>query len=88
MKIKGEYSIREIAGETVVVPVGETVIKSNILAVLNETGRFFWEMLAKGSTEEEIISAMCEEYDVDAETVRSDLSEFVNYLRNNSVEVE
>ena len=88
MKIKGEYSIREIAGETVVVPVGETVIKSNILAVLNETGRFFWEMLAKGSTEEEIISAMCEEYDVDAETVRSDLSEFVNYLRNNSVELE
>ena len=88
MKIKGEYTVREIAGETVVVPIGETVIKSNILAVLNETGRIFWEMLAKGSTEEEIIGAVCEEYEVDAETVKKDLSDFVDYLRNNRVEVE
>lgn len=88
MKIKGEYSIREIAGETVVVPIGETVIKSNILAVLNETGRIFWEMLAKGSTEEEMVAAVCDEYEVDAETVKSDLKEFVEYLRNNRVEVE
>ena len=88
MKIKGEYSVREIAGETVVVPIGETVIKSNILAVLNETGKIFWEMLAKGSTEEEMVNAICDEYEVDAETVKKDLKDFVDYLRNNRVEVE
>ena len=88
MKIKGEYSVREIAGETVVVPIGETVLKSNILAVLNETGKIFWEMLEKGSTEEEIISAICDEYEVDGETVKNDLADFVEYLKNNRVEVE
>lgn len=88
MKIKGEYSVREIAGENVVVPIGETVLKSNILAVLNETGRIFWDMLAKGSTEDEIADAMCAEYETDRETVKSDLNEFVAYLKNNHVEVE
>ena len=47
MKIKGEYILRDIAGEIVAVPVGETVLNSNILAVLNESGRFFWELLSE-----------------------------------------
>ncbi|MCQ2484420.1 MAG: PqqD family protein [Clostridia bacterium] len=88
MKIKGEYSVREIAGETVVVPIGETVLKSNILAVLNETGKIFWDMLAKGSEENEIIGAICDEYEVDTDTVKKDLDDFVAYLKNNHVEVE
>lgn len=88
MKINGEYSVREIAGETVVVPIGETVLKSNILAVLNETGKIFWEMLVKGSTEDEIVGAICNEYEIDEATVKSDLAEFVDYLKNNRVEVE
>ena len=88
MKIIGEYSVRDIAGENVVVPIGETVLKSNILAVLNETGKIFWEMLQKDSTEEEIVRAVCDEYEIDEETVKNDLAEFVEYLRNNRVEVE
>lgn len=88
MKIKGEYSVRDIAGETVVVPIGETVLKSNILCVLNETGKILWELLEKGGTEDEIVSAVCDEYEIDGETVKKDLAEFVEYLRNNRVEVE
>lgn len=88
MKIKGEYAVREIAGETVVVPVGETVLKSNILAVLNETGKFFWNLLEKGGTEEEIVSSVCDEYEIDAQTVKSDLRDFTEYLKKHSVEVE
>ena len=88
MKIKGEYAVREIAGETVVVPVGETVLKSNILAVLNETGKFFWNLLEKGGTEEEIVNSVCDEYEIDAQTVKSDLRDFTEYLKNHSVEVE
>ena len=88
MKIKGEYILRDIAGEIVAVPVGETVLKSNILAVLNGSGRFFWELLSEEHTEEEIISAVCEEYEADVETVRKDLYDFIEYLKKNKVEVE
>lgn len=87
MKIKGKYILREVAGEIVAISVGETVLNSNVLIVLNETGKFFWELLTKDMTEEEIIGAVCEEYEVDRETVLSDLNDFVNYLRDNKVEV-
>ena len=40
MKIKGLYIIRKIAGETVVVPSGDSQLDSNVLIMLNETGEF------------------------------------------------
>lgn len=88
MKIKGEYMLRDIAGENVVVPVGETVLNSNILAVLNESGKFLWELLTEGKTEDEIIKAVCDEYEADEETVKADLAEFVEYLKSHKVEIE
>lgn len=87
MKIKGKYMLRNVAGEIVAISVGETVLSSNVLIVLNESGKFFWELLTKDLSEEEIINAVCEEYDTDPETVRADLYDFVNYLRDNKVEV-
>lgn len=88
MKIKGKYMLREVAGEIVAISVGETVLNSNVLIVLNESGKFFWEQLTKDLSEQEIINAVCEEYEVDEETVRKDLTNFVNYLRENKVEIE
>lgn len=80
--------LREVAGEIVAISVGETVLNSNVLIVLNESGKFFWEQLTKDLSEQEIINAVCEEYEVDEETVRKDLTNFVNYLRENKVEIE
>lgn len=88
MKIKGEYMLREAMGETVAVPVGETVVNSNVLVLLNETGAFFWDLLSKDVTEDEIVSSVCSEYETDEETVRSDLKEFIAYLKSNNVDVE
>lgn len=88
MKIKGEYMLREAMGETVAVPVGETVINSNVLVLLNETGAFFWKLLSKDAAEDEIVSAVCSEYETDEETVRADLKEFIAYLKSNNVDVE
>lgn len=88
MKIKGEYVLRDIAGEIVAVPVGETVLNSNILAVLNGSGKFFWELLTKDMSEDDLITAVCDEYETDRETVKKDLDDFVEYLKKNKVEVE
>lgn len=88
MKISGEFTIRDIAGETVVVPIGETVLKSNVLIVLNETGKAFWSILSEDRDEEEIIRLICEDYDIDYETVKADLSSFIKYLNDNGVEVK
>ena len=42
MIIKKELIKREIAGDTILVPVGKTVFDANGLFVLNEIGAFIW----------------------------------------------
>lgn len=80
MIIKKELITRQIAGETVLVPVGKTVYDANGLFVLNELGAFIWTLLPEVETEEEICQAVLAEYDVAPETAARDVAEFLNEL--------
>ena len=82
MKLKKELIKREIAGETVLVPVGKSVYDANGLFVMNELGAFIWDLLPKVDTEEQICEAVLAEYDVSAETAARDVAEFLEALRN------
>lgn len=88
MKIKGQYVVRKIAGETVVVPVASENLDSNVLIMLNETGAVLWDILYEGADEDGIIASFCEEYEVDADTVRKDLYEFIEYLESKGIVIE
>ena len=54
MKIKKELIKREIAGDTILVPVGKSVYDSNGLFVLNELAAFIWNILPEVDSESEI----------------------------------
>ena len=82
MKIKKELVKREIAGDTILVPVGKSVYDSNGLFLLNELGAFIWDILPGVASEEEICAAVLAEYDVSAETVKKDVAEFIHRLRS------
>lgn len=82
MKIKDGFILREVAGEIVVLPSGDT-LDLNMMITLNDTGRFLWELLAKGSDEETLVNALLAEYDVDAETARRSVAGFVAKLNEN-----
>ena len=81
MTIKKQLIKREIAGDTILVPVGKTVYDSNGLFVLNELAAFIWELLPNVNTEAEIVSAILEEYEVSAEEAAADTTEFLAKLR-------
>lgn len=81
MQIKKELIKREIAGDVILVPVGRTVIDNNGLFVLNELGGFLWDRFAEASSEEELIAAVLNEYEVDEATARADIAEFLGDLR-------
>ena len=81
MVIKKELIRRDIAGDTILVPVGKTVYDSNGLFVLNELGAFIWDMLPQAETEEDILSAILKEYEVTPDEAAADLAEFLNKLR-------
>ena len=80
MIIKKDLIKREIAGDTILVPVGKTVLDSNGLFVLNELGAFIWEILPKAETEEEICTAILTEYEVTQEEAARDVAEFLEKL--------
>lgn len=81
MIIKKELIKREIAGDTILVPVGKTVLDSNGLFVLNELGAFIWDLLPNVEDEEAICKAILAEYDVSAGEAAKDVAEFMAMLR-------
>lgn len=81
MIIKKELIKREIAGDTILVPVGQTVLDSNGLFVLNELGAFIWELLPDAKDEAEICEAILREYEVTAEEASRDVAEFIENLK-------
>lgn len=80
MKLKNGYILREVAGSTVVVPLDPTSTFCNMLR-LNETGKFLWEKLAADVAEDELVSALVAEYEIDCDTARRDIETFLNSLR-------
>ncbi len=80
MKVKSNLILREIAGSWIIVPVAEMVVEFNGLMNLNESGAFLWKKLAEGAEMEELVSGMLAEYEIDEETARADIQEFVKLL--------
>lgn len=81
MKVKIDAVLREIAGDYVLVPVGDTVTTHNGLFALSEVGAYIWELLPLCESEEEITDKLLEEFDAPRETVKADVSEFLSALR-------
>jgi hypothetical protein len=80
MKISKEFALREIAGNYIVVPFGETTLSFNTMIALNATGAFLWKQLEEEKSEQQLMASMLEEYDTDAETAKADIARFVEKL--------
>lgn len=81
MIIKKELIKREIAGDTILVPVGKTVLECNGLFMLNELGAFIWDLLPQAESEDEICKAVLAEYEISPEEAEKDIAEFFANLR-------
>ena len=81
MRISENFIMRDIAGEKVVVPVGEAA-QMNALITMNSVAAFLWECLQEERTEEEIKAKVLEEYEVDEATAERDVRGFLDALRH------
>lgn len=79
MKIKDGFLLRQVAGQTVVLPVGGD-LDLNLMITLNDTGAFLWQHLQEDTDENALVSALLAEYDVDEETARTSVAAFVQKL--------
>ncbi len=80
MKIKDGFILRKVPGMNLVMPTGKNVKEFNGSLMLNDTGAFIFERLQKGSTPEETVQALTQEYDVSLDTASIDVQKTIDSL--------
>ena len=88
MRISDQYMLRQVADEYLVIPVGEAALKVKGLIGLSESGSLLYRRLQSGCTEEELVSALLAEYNIDAQTARADTRGFLEQMRRMGILIE
>lgn len=82
MKIKSGFLLRSIAGNHVIVPIGDRVNEFNGIITVNETGAFLFKQLEKGADEASLVQALMDNYeDVDEALARQSVAEFLDAMK-------
>lgn len=79
-KIKKGFMLRQVAGNYIVIGIGEEAVDFNGMVTINETGAFLWKMLEEGCDKEDLLAALLKEYDIDEESAKADISDFLKKL--------
>lgn len=88
MRIVSGFFLREIVGENVAIPSGDAARRLSGLVALNGSGKYLFELLQSEQTEDSLIQAMMDRYDVDEATAKADVAEFIALLRENKLLAE
>ena len=75
MKLKDGMVLGHVDGEDFAIATGKAVIHNN------PTAAFLFELLQTEQTEDSLVAALTEKYDVDADTARADVREMLDTLR-------
>lgn len=88
MHIPSGFIIRKVAGETVAIPTGEAAHSLSGLVALAGCGEFLFELLKTEQTEESLVDALLENFNVDPDTALADVREFLTILRENGILID
>ena len=88
MKVSKDLILREIAGEFLLVPTGAAAARFNGLITMNEIAHFLFQALQEEQTEASLLEQITGTYQIDPETARRDLQDFLQQLRELGVLME
>lgn len=72
---------REVAGETIVVPICRGVGDLDSVYTFNPVGKSLWQLLEHGSTAEELANWVAKHYEVDAKQAFADVQSYLAELQ-------
>lgn len=78
IKVKDGFVLREIAGNWIIVPVGQRVVECNSIMSMNNSGAMLWKSLETGNDTDGLVQIMLNEYETNETTARADINEFIN----------
>jgi len=80
LKPKGNFVFRDIAGESILVPIVGGVGEMDSIFTLNETGATIWKGIQAGISVGEIVQTIHREYEIDEATAKNEAREFLDLL--------
>ena len=88
MKINKDFIIRDIAGETVIVPTGKVSYNFNGMITVNEVASFILQNIEQCNNEDELIEKVFNEFEIDKNTIINDIRDFLQQLLSIGIIVE
>jgi len=79
MKIKSGFTLREVAGNYIVMNLGGE-LNFNGMITLNETGAFIWRAIEQNKNAEETAKMISEEYEIDFQTALRDTESIIDKM--------
>ena len=79
---------QSVGGETILVPLVDSVAQMNEVITLNELGTFIYNLLKEPKAFEEILSYVLTEYDVSNERAKQDLNNFLKSALEKEIIIE
>lgn len=84
MKVLPGFIKRRVGDVDIVVAVGEAA-SFNALITLNASGALLWDLLEKGTDEDEMVNALLAKYEISEEIARADVKKFVDKAKGAGV---
>ena len=82
MKLKQNYKVRKIAGESVIVRMGTQNVKMTTIISLNPTSEWLWEQLQGVEFDaQKVADLLTAEYEVEAAVALADANAWIESLR-------
>lgn len=82
MRLKSDYKVRRIAGESVIVRMGEQNVRMTSIISLNPTSEWLWQQLSDQEFDAEKVAALLtSEYEVEREVALGDAAKWIEMLR-------
>ena len=85
MKLKYKFVVRNVAGQSVALSVGEETTKFNGMIKLNEVGEFIFKLLENDISFDEIINKITSEYEVSEDDAKKSVESYLQILRENQL---
>ncbi len=81
MKLNENFALREIAGNYVAVPFGDTALDFNGIIKLNNTAKFLWEASIGEFSDQDLIDALIKEYGIDLNTAKEAVDAYIKQMK-------
>ena len=73
MKARPGFVLRDVVGEKILMPTGDTIGQFNGTVLLNDIAAFVWQQLQNPVSRDDLLQAVLDEYEVEENVAAADL---------------